>query len=196
MGAIELKTKKLREFITFIPGINPTRVQYEIDNQLIQLYDQSSFTEDYKHEDISIEEIESIDRNNQALKAGDVVISNSLLCATIVSPKNAGKVLSLNFTKLEFDGEQLNKEYFLFLFNSYKNVKHQKEKMLQGSGPNLRIPLQLLGEIMIPVVSIEEQQKIGAIYVKTLKLQSELSEYAKLIELFTNEILEENIKGC
>ena len=49
---------------------------------------------------------------------------------------------------------------------------------------------------MIPIVPIEEQRKIGAIYIKTLKLQSELSEYSKLMELFTNEILEESVKGC
>lgn len=197
LGGKELKTKQLKEFVNFIPGINPTRAQYQFENQLISFYDQSSFMEDYKHERIGVEsESKLIERNNLELMVGDVVISNSLQCATMVSAKNAGKVLSLNFTKIEFDGEQLDKGYFLFLFNAYKNVKYQKEKKLQGSGSILRIPLHSLKEIVIPVVPIEEQRKIGAVYIKTLQLQSELSEYAKLIELFTNEILEESVKGC
>jgi restriction endonuclease S subunit len=192
-----MKTKQLKEFVTFAPGINPTRVQYQFENELIKFYDQSSFTEDYKHEKISAEdEITSSEQNNQTLMVGDVVLSNSLQCATMVSTKNAGKVLSINFTKIAFDGEQLDKGYFLFLFNAYKNVKYQKEKKLQGSGSILRIPLQSLKEIVIPVIPIEEQRKIGTIYIKTLQLQSELSEYSKLMELFTNEILEKSVKGC
>ena len=192
-----MNTKQLKEFVTFIPGINPTRVQHQFENEFIKFYDQLSFTEDYKHEKISVEdEIISNEQNNLALMVGDVVISNSLQCATMVSTKNAGKVLSLNFTKIEFDGEQLDKGYFLFLFNAYKNVKYQKEKKLQGSGSILRIPLHSLKEIVIPVIPIEEQRKIGTIYIKTLQLQSELSEYSKLFELFTNEILEKSVKGC
>ena len=130
IGGMELNLKQLREFVTFIPGINPTRAQYQIENQEIQFYDQSSFTEDYKHEGISIEDQHVALKNNHALMAGDVVISNSLQCATLVSTKNAGKVLSLNFTKLELDEQQLDKGYFLFLFNVYKSVKYQKEKKL------------------------------------------------------------------
>ncbi|MDD3186489.1 MAG: restriction endonuclease subunit S [Clostridia bacterium] len=195
-----MNTKQLNEFVTFIPGINPTRAQKQVRKQskvkTIEYYDQSSFTEDYKHEGIHTEEQYAVNKVNQALKAGDIVISNSLQCATLVSEKNAGKVLSLNFTKVELNEQLLNKEYFLFLFNAYKNVKYQKEKKLQGSGPILKIPLQSLGEIMIPIVPMEEQRKMGAIYVKTLKLQSELSEYGKLMELFANELLEESIMGC
>ncbi|WP_143321012.1 restriction endonuclease subunit S [Clostridium sp. HBUAS56010] len=192
-----MNTKQLKEFVTFIPGINPTRVQHQFENEFIKFYDQLSFTEDYKHEKISAEdEIISTEQNNLALMVGDVVISNSLQCATMVSTKNAGKVLSLNFTKIEFNEEQLDKGYFLFLFNAYKNVKYQKEKKLQGSGSILRIPLHSLKEIVIPVIPIKEQRKIGTIYIKTLQLQSELSEYSKLLELFTNEILEKSVKGC
>ena len=194
-----MNIKQLNELVTFIPGINPTRAQKQVMKQSkmqpIEFYDQSSFTEDYKHEGIGIKGQYFENKINQALKAGDVVISNSLQCATLVSIKNAGKALSLNFTKVELDEQQLDKGYFLFLFNVYKNVRYQKEKKLQGSGPVLKIPLQSLGEITIPIVPMEEQRKIGAVYVKTLKLQSELSEYGKLMELFANELLEESIRG-
>ncbi|MFC4409012.1 restriction endonuclease subunit S [Chungangia koreensis] len=191
-----MEKKGLKEFVTFVPGINPTRAQKQFGTQVINYYDQSSFEADYNHEDIVIEEeSKSISQNNLSLNEGDVVISNSLQLATIVSKNNVGKVLSLNFTKIQFDGEQLDKKYFLYLFNYYKEVKRQKERELQGSGPALRIPLRALGEIVVPVVPLKEQKKIGAIYAETLKLQSNLKKYADLIEQFTGSIIEESLKG-
>ncbi len=191
-----LKKRKVNEFVTFVPGINPTRAQKQFGTQTINYYDQASFEADYNHEDVVVEdEIKPLSQNNLSLNEGDVVISNSLQLATIVRKNNVGKVLSLNFTKIEFDGDELDKSYFLFLFNAYKDVRRQKEKELQGSGPVLRIPLRALGEIIIPDVLIEEQKKIGAIYLETLKLQNKLNKYANLIEEFTSSILEENLRG-
>ncbi|HFF3741989.1 restriction endonuclease subunit S [Bacillus cereus] len=191
-----MEKRELKEFVTFVPGINPTRAQKQFGTQEINYYDQASFEADYNHENVVVEdEAKPLFQNNLSLNEGDVVISNSLQLATIVSKNNVGKVLSLNFTKIDFDIGRLDEEYFLFLFNAYKDVKRQKERELQGTGPILRIPLRALGEIVIPVVPIEEQKKIGAIYVETLKLQNKLNKYANLIEQFTISILEENLRG-
>lgn len=191
-----LEKRKINEFVTFVPGINTTRGQKQFGTQKINYYDQASFEADYKHEDVFVEdEVKSLSQNNLSLNEGDVVISNSLQLATMVGKNNVGKVLSLNFTKIEFDSEQLDKRYFLFLFNAYKEVRRQKERELQGSGPALRIPLRALGEIVVPVVPLKEQKKIGAIYAETLKLQSKLNKYADLIEQFTGSIIEETLKG-
>ncbi|MGR5997074.1 restriction endonuclease subunit S [Bacillus cereus] len=154
------------------------------------------FEADYNHEDVVVEDkAKPLFENNLSLNEGDVVISNSLQLATMVGKNNVGKVLSLNFIKIEFNSEQLDKRYFLFLFNSYKDVRRQKERELQGNGPVLRIPLRALGEIIVPVAQLEEQKKIGAIYAETLKLQSKLNKYAGLMEKFTSSIIEENLKG-
>ncbi|WP_314588345.1 restriction endonuclease subunit S [Paenibacillus terrigena] len=191
-----MEKRGLKEFVTFVPGINPTRAQKQFGTQVINYYDQPSFEADYNHEDVFFENEEKCSsQNNPSLNEGDVVISNSLQLATMVGKSNVGKVLSLNFTKIEFDSEQLDKRYFLFLFNAYKDVRRQKERELQGSGPVLRIPLRSLEEIIIPVVPLEEQQKIGAIYVETLKLQSKLNKYADLIGQFTSSIIEETLEG-
>ncbi|KXY87243.1 MULTISPECIES: restriction endonuclease subunit S [Bacillus cereus group] len=191
-----MEKRELKEFVTFVPGINPTRAQKQFGTQEINYYDQASFEADYNHENVVVEdEAKPLFQNNLSLNEGDVVISNSLQLATIVSKNNVGKVLSLNFTKIDFDIGRLDEEYFLFLFNAYKDVKRQKERELQGTGPILRIPLRALGEIVIPIVPIEEQKKIGAIYVETLKLQNKLNKYANLIEQFTISILEENLRG-
>ncbi|AZV50175.1 restriction endonuclease subunit S [Bacillus subtilis] len=191
-----MEKRKLNEFVTFVPGINPTRAQKQFETQKINYYDQASFEADYNREDVAVEEeAKPLFQNNLSLNEGDVVISNSLQLATIVGKNNVGKVLSLNFTKIEFDIERLDEGYFLYLFNAYKDVKRQKERELQGSGPILRIPLRALGEIIIPVAPIEEQKKIGAIYVETLKLQNKLNIYADLIEQFSSSIIEETLKG-
>ncbi|MNL81413.1 hypothetical protein D3C87_2085190 [compost metagenome] len=74
-------------------------------------------------------------------------------------------------------------------------MRRQKERELQGNGPVLRIPLRSLEGIIIPIVPLVEQQKIGAIYVETLKLQSKLNKYADLIGQFTSSIIEETLEG-
>lgn len=50
----------------------------------------------------------------------------------MVGKANAGKVPSLNFTKVEFKHDRLDKRYFIYLFNAYRDVKRQKERELQG----------------------------------------------------------------
>lgn len=191
-----MKKRALKEVVTFVPGINSTRAQKQFGTEITNYYDQQSFEADYNHEEVVAEDgAKSLSQNTPSLNEGDVVISNSLYLATMVGKDNVGKVLSLNFTKIEFDSEQLDKGYFLFLFNAYKEVRRQKERELQGNGPVLRIPLRSLGEIIVPVVPLEEQKKIGAIYSETLKLQSKLNLYADLIEQFTSSIIEETLKG-
>ncbi|MGG3132244.1 restriction endonuclease subunit S [Bacillus pumilus] len=189
-----MEKSKLNKFVTFVPGINPTRAQKQFETQEIKYYDQASFEADYHREDVAVEE-KAKSQNNLSLNEGDVVISNSLQLATIVGENNVGKVLSLNFTKIEFDSEQLDKRYFLYLFNAHKDVKQQKERGSQGSGLILRIPLRALGEMIVPIVPIEEQKKIGTIYVETMKLQNKLSQYADLIGQFTSSVIEETLKG-
>lgn len=191
-----MKKRAIKEFVTFVPGINQTRAEKQFGIEAVNYYDQQSFQADYKHEEVLDEsELEALSINNLSLNEGDVVINNSLQLATIVSKNNVGKVLSINFTKVEIDKEQLDKRYFIFMFNAYKDVKRQKERELQGTGPVLRIPLRALGEITIPVVPLEEQKNIGKIYMETMKLQGKLNRYSYLIEQFTNSIIEETLKG-
>lgn len=191
-----MKRRAMKEFMTFTPGINQTRAQKQFGVETVNYYDQQSFDADYKHVEMFIEnEMSNLSIDNLALNEGDVVINNSLQLATMVGKNNVGKVLSINFTKVEIDKKELDKRYFIFMFNAYKDVKRQKERELQGSGPVLRIPLRALGEITIPVVAIEEQRKIGKIYIETMKLQSKLNRYSGLIEQLTNSIIEETLKG-
>lgn len=193
---INLKKRAIKEFVKFVPGINQTRAQKQFGLETVNYYDKQSFDVDYSHvEVIGESDLQALSIDELSLSEGDVVISNSLQLATMVGKNNVGKVLSLNFTKVDIDTQKLDKRYFIFIFNTYKDVKRQKERELQGSGPILKIPLRALGEITIPIVPLEEQKKIGKIYVERMKLQSKLNKYSNLIEQFTNSIIEETLKG-
>lgn len=190
-----LKRIAIKELVSFIPGINPTRAKKQFGFEVINYYDQQSFEADYKHEDTyDYNDSESLLTDNLSVEEGDIVISNSLHLATIVGKSNVGKVLSLNFTKVELDTKKIDKRYFLFIFNAYKDVKRQKERELQGTGTVLRIPLRSLGEITIPIVPLEEQKKLGEVYIRTMKLQSKLNMYSEKIEHFTNSIIEDTLR--
>ncbi|EGP4984430.1 restriction endonuclease subunit S [Enterococcus faecium] len=192
-----MEKQKLSEFVSFIPGINQSRAEKQFGDQEINYYDQSSFDEDDKHhgEMSRDEKFNYLFDSEVSLDKRDVVISNSLQRATMVSEKNIGKVLSLNFTKVEFHSEKLDKRYFLYLFNQYKDIQRQKERELQGTGPVQRLTKQSLEQLVIPVVSSSEQQRIGEIYIETLKIQSKLSQYARLTEQFAGSILEKSLEG-
>lgn len=191
-----MEMRKLSEFVTFVQGINQSRAEKQFGNQKIDYYDQASFEEDHKYynEVTQEERVNYLFDQEVSLDKRDVVISNSLQRAIMVSGQNVGKVLSLNFTKVEFKSDLLDKRYFLYLFNNHKDIQRQKDRGLQGTGPVLRLTKQSLEQLVIPLPLIEEQRKIGGIYTESLKLQSKLSIYTRLLEQFTNSILEKSLE--
>lgn len=191
-----LKKKKLKEFVEFIPGINSSRVEAQLEEEKITYYDQSSFDEDYlikegNHQTVSpSSKIES----EGVLIKNDIVISNTLQKATLVHERNIGKILSLNFMKVAFKNGSLDKNYFLYLFNAYPDIQRQKERELQGTGPVRKLTKRSLENLEAPIVTLVEQQKIGAIYVETLKLQSKLTTYASMLEQFAGQVIEKSLE--
>lgn len=185
--------EKLANYVTFISGINPTRAKKQYGEEIIY-YEQNDFNNDYNHLDgFEISE-EFSEFGKQTLQEGDVVISNLQQKAAIVGKSNAGKVISLNFTKVDFTNKQLDKNYFLYIFNSNKSVQREKERAQQGY-INQKISTKDLNELVVPIVSIEQQKKIGAAYSRMLKLQGELQQYSTKLDQFAIEIFEKTIKG-
>ena len=190
---VRLMEEKLANYVTFISGINPTRAKKQYGEEIIY-YEQNDFNNDYNHLD-GFEILEEFSEfGKQTLQEGDVVISNLQQKAAIVGKSNAGKVISLNFTKVDFTNKQLDKNYFLYLFNSNKSVQREKERAQQGY-INQKISTKDLNELVVPIVSIEQQKKIGAAYSRMLKLQGELQQYSTKLDQFAIEIFEKTIKG-
>lgn len=189
-----MRKRNVKEFVTFIPGINQSRAEKQFGLQAINYYDQSSFESDYNHESQPGQAIsDQALHPNFSLNEGDLVINNSLYLAAIVGKENVGKVLSLNFTKVEFTNHDLNQAYFLYLLNSYRDVQRQKEREMQGTGSIQKIPLRALEQLKIPVIPLAEQEKIGALYLETLQLQSKLTTYSNLLGQFTSQLIEKNL---
>ena len=119
----------LRDYVTFVSGINPTRAKME--NTVF--YDQNDFMNDYYLDRGSI--INNYDKSFK-LEEGDVVISLALQQAAIVSKGNHGKILTLNFIKVVFENELLDKYYFVYLFNSYLDTNDipDPDLMIRTSG--------------------------------------------------------------
>lgn len=191
-----MEKRKLSDFVSFVQGVNQSRAEKQFGDQDIPYYDQASFEDDYRHynEMNQEEKINESFTSEVTLDKRDIVISNSLQRATMVGETNIGKVLSINFTKVSFINEELDKHYFLYLFNNYQDIQRQKERELQGTGPILRLTKQSLEKLIIPIVPLKEQRQIGTIYVESLKAQSKLSEYARLLEKFTGAMLENKLK--
>ena len=185
--------RRLSDYVTFVSGVNPTRANKQIDDVIVY-YEQSDFNNDFNHLDgYEIEENPS-DFGKHTLKEGDIVISNIQQKAVMIGKSNAGKVIPLNFTKVEFKKKTLDKNYFLYLFNSNKSIQRQKEREQQGNVLQ-KLSTKALGELKIPVIPLEKQNKIGEAYSKTLKLQGELIRYSDLLEQFSTQILEKTLQG-
>lgn len=190
-----MEKRNLSEFVSFVQGINQSRAEKQFVNQEINYYDQASFEDDYKYHDKITQRKKTnyLFDSEVSLDKRDVVISNSLQQAAMIGDRNIGKVLPLNFTKVEFNSNELDKHYFLYLFNSYKDIQRQKERELQGTGAILRLTKQSLEQIVIPIVPFLEQKKIGSIYIESLRVQSKLNEYACLLEQFTGSMIERSL---
>lgn len=188
-----MKYKKLNQFVKLIPGINQSRAEKQVEGENIVYYDQSSFDSDYINQPTSYVPDSVLIEEDMSVKEGDVVISHSLQLAAIVRKENVGKVLPINFIKVVFLNESLNKEFFVYLFNASQMIKRQKERETQGIGPVQRISIGSLEKLNIPEINIKEQEKIGKAYFEMQQLKMNLRQYGQLLDKLTTSLLEENI---
>ena len=184
---------RLGDLVSFVQGVNSARAEKQYGLVDVTYYDHASFEKDYNYEGDFSPDRNKVSFNDYSLNEGDVIISNSLQLATMVGEANAGKVPSINFTKVDFKDSEIDKQYFVYLFNKYSEVARQKEREVQGN-IILKIPIRALNELKVPIVPMEKQKKIGRIYTDTHKLQSKINKYSQLIEQFTNGVLEETLK--
>lgn len=191
-----MEIRRLSEFVDFDPGINQTRAEKKLGQQEISYYDNQSFERDLKKIQIK-REVQNYQPNFSefAVQLGDVVINNTTQLAAIVGPTNVGRVLSLNFTRVNFNSSQLDQNYFVYLFNEYTDLQKQKAQQLQGTGTTVRITSKALEHFVIPVIPLAEQQKMGLAYTKVIELQSNLTLYGSLLEDLTKSMLKDNLKG-
>lgn len=187
---IIIKTIRLNELVSFVQGVNPTRMESKKEYKNISYYDKEAFEEDSKYQNIE-NDVNVKRENDLAVYEGDVIISNFLHLATIVSKESSGKIPSLNFTKVIFLDDQIDKNYFVYLFNENQSVKIQKEREAQGK-VNQRLSVKALGDLIVPIIPLDHQIILGDIYLKKEQLKNDLNIYAKLVDELVSAYLEEN----
>ncbi|MGM0183506.1 hypothetical protein IGK74_002472 [Enterococcus sp. AZ150] len=194
-----MEEKQLQEYMELTLGTNLAKAKEELEDYQ-SLYDQAAFQFDLTHftQDIRLNTSET-SQDKSLVQTGDLVISNALKLAAIVSPENSGKLLTNNFIRVSLITDcdhPLNKYYFLYLFNESNHLAKQKnqELQLQGNTVVKRIPISAYNAMNLPIVSTEEQQRIGKIYIETKKVKQHLQDYAETIEDFSFSMIEQHIK--
>lgn len=183
---------QLGDLLSFTAGVNPTRIEKQ-NQESLQFYDHASFESDLNQKSFALG-TDELNETSLSLVAGDLVISSPSRLAAIVGADNEGKLLTLNFIKVNIKG-RLDKFYFLYLFNQSRDVQRQKERELQGTGTSMRIPVKSLERIRIPLPPIEEQKKIGQAYEQLLLLQTQLRKYSQLLEATVQTSLEQILRS-
>ena len=173
---------QLGDLLSFTAGVNPTRIEKQ-NQESLQFYDHASFESDLYQKSFVLG-TDELNETSLSLVAGDVVISSPSRLAAIVGADSEGKLLTLNFIKVNIKG-RLDKFYFLYLFNQSRDVQRQKERELQGTGTSMRIPVKSLERIRIPLLPIEEQKKIGQAYQQLL--ENIVNYWKRLFKLASNK---------
>lgn len=180
---------ELKNYIYLTQGINSSRVSVSID----QLYDQQSFEKDYIQASLPNDHLYDEKNSDAYVKPGDVVINNMNQKAAIVSKENQGKLLTGNFYKAEFLTAQLDKSYFVYLYNENKEVIKEKNKQLQGTANVQKMTKTGLNLLNLPIVSLQLQQKIGQSYLRLQQLKQKMYLRMAYLDQLTLQVLEEKI---
>jgi hypothetical protein len=107
----------------------------------------------------------------ETLQAGDVVFSLISGTAAISGPKHQGFFPSHNFIRL-IPGEALDPGWLVYLLNENRGIKKQFAIGLQGSRVIKYTVRQLRKLTLPPLPPRAQQQAIGAVYLKQLRLEA------------------------
>jgi hypothetical protein len=184
---------KLSYLIELIPGINQSRIKGDISSY--NFYDNDDFIHDLANSNNS--DINNNTKiNEQALTVeGDILININKQEACLVSRKNQKKFIGINFIKVKVI-KDLDKKYFIYLFNENKDFYKQKMMSIQSSsGIVKRIPINDLYNIEIEKISISKQRLIGELYTKSLYLGRLYMNKARLSKELSNSIINTQLEN-
>ena len=129
------------------------------------------------------------------VEQGMLLISLTTNKAAIVSKEHGGYLLTSNYVKVAYDVGKIDPNYFCYIYNESDEVKKQIAVNEQGSSLVSRLSLQQLRKFELFCPSLEEQQRVGAIY--RLQQQRELLKLEKirLEKLAVHGVLNKYLQG-
>lgn len=184
--------KRLRDFVDMMQGVNSTRIK---NKEAVVLYDQTDFEHDLLEAAMPNENLGKSEKGDFLIKEGDIIINSMKQQATIASSQSVGKTLTMNFLKVDFLNEELDKRFFVYLFNENRQMKRLKEREAQGTTSSVqKIPINSLKSLEVPAIPLERQKQIGRTYADLLAFRKKQLEVLEQNNKFTLEILERATK--
>jgi|SRR5690625_171932 len=182
---------KLEDIVTVKVGANISRLKDE-EYQSVDTYSYDDLIEDlnglFLDSKTEIDSENPLNESTHLSQCGELIFSFVSSKASIVSEKNASKIINQNFAKLFIDHEQLDPRYLCYILNESHEIKRQMAISMQGSTVRKLTPLTLKGlEIKLP--SIAKQHTIGKAYLSIKKHHALAKKQAELEEKLYFEVL-------
>lgn len=129
---------------------------------------------------------------NQLLTSGDILIKRlNPSFVHVVTPESEGMVASQNLLTVR-PGVQLDPSYLGYLLEQ-KEILAQVEHVTGSTAAIKAISIKKLAGIMIPVIPIEDQRKVGAVWRLSRMRKQLLNEYIaeseKMVSMLASKII-------
>lgn len=135
------------------------------------------------------------DESVMLVEPGMVLISLTTNKAVIVSQAHEGHLLTSNYIWVDYDNSKIDPNYFCYVYNESEEVRKQIAMNEQGASLVSRLSLQQLRKFELFCPSLEEQRRVGAIYLLQQKRELLQSEKIKLEKLAVHALLNKYLQG-
>lgn len=141
---------------------------------------------------VEIQEREDKIPENQLLISGDILVKRlNPSFVHVVAPESVGMVASQNLLTVR-PGAQLDPSYLGYLLEQ-KEILAQVEHVTGSTAAIKAISIKKLAEIVIPVIPIDEQHKVGEVWRLSRKrkqlLKHYIAENEKLVSMLASKII-------
>lgn len=167
-------------------GDSQNTITYKIYSQREHMKDLYESEKDYTSDTISTSD------EMVVVHTGDIVISLLSGTAAVVRDIHDEYALSHHFLRVSLQDKNIDSKYFMYWFNESSDAKKQKLELGQTNQTFTRYTkLQVEQTRVENIPKIKEQETIGNIYVKQLKLNELRNNVAQLHEKRVLYILKE-----
>lgn len=182
-----MESVRLGNLVDFKAGLNQSRVA----DDLPDAYSNKDFMYDMAAGQTANNEPRSLNQKPLITQAGDVIFDRFANKMAVVSPKNAGKVVTLGFAMVSVKDDRKQKidmQYLINCFNYGRNIRKQLYRLQQGEF--IRISLTDISySINLPLIPYEQQAKISTVLQQVHHLQKLTKKKEQLLDEFIKTVI-------
>ena len=173
---------KLKDVADISMGINTTRITNVKD-----AYTYFDLENDIKHVNASFNKKKL---NLHETYEGEIIFGIAKSLAAIVSKKNSGKILSLNFIEINYNQNKIDPWFLLYYFNESNQFKRQLFTI-----SDMRLSVSTFKNFEIDVPDMHKQQVIGNIYQLLQNLNYLMDEKKSKLKQLIDQLLKGEMKN-